>query len=130
MIYFLQKSCKKWVKETSSRPIFVFWKRFILGKCKWCAASFPYISIALKLAYNENELYKTWDFWSRDMLNFDFSEKDLEIVSSPNFMYGFSTKMFLLYSVNSPNFMVWLPFWRYWEIICISQLLVNQVLMS
>ena len=26
-IIFLQKSCRKWGKETSSRPLFVFWKK-------------------------------------------------------------------------------------------------------
>ena len=69
---FLQKSCRKWGRETSSRPFFVFWKNFILGKSKWSAAWFHYNSIALKLAYNKNKLIKTSHYWSRDMLNFDF----------------------------------------------------------
>ena len=35
------------------------------------------------------------------MLNFDFSEKRVGIVSLPNFMYGFSRKMCLiLYSIH------------------------------
>ena len=35
------------------------------------------------------------------MLNFDFLEKGLGIVSPPHFVYDFSTKMFLmLYSIN------------------------------
>ena len=33
---------------------------------------------ALSLAFNKNMLYKTLDYWSRDMLNFDFLGKDLE----------------------------------------------------
>ena len=38
-----------------------------------------------------------------------FSEKVPRRVSSPHFPYNFSTKMFLkLYSVNWPNFVVWL----------------------
>ena len=41
------------------------------------------------------------DYRSRDMLNLDFSEKGLGIVSSPHFVYDFSRKMFLmLYSIN------------------------------
>ena len=31
--------------------------------------------ITLNLAYNQNKLYNTLNYWSRDMLNFDFSEK-------------------------------------------------------
>ena len=55
--------------------------------------------MALNLTYNKNRLYKTID--SRDMLNFDFLEKALGIVSSPHFVYDFSRKIFLiLYSIN------------------------------
>ena len=38
----LQKSCRKWIRETSSRPLFVFRRRFIWGKNNWYAASFQY----------------------------------------------------------------------------------------
>ena len=44
------------------------------------------------------------------MLNFDFLDKGLGIVSPAHFMYDFSTKMFLmLYSINWQNFIPWLP---------------------
>ena len=44
------------------------------------------------------------------MLNFDFLDKGLGIVSPAHFVYDFSTKMFLmLYSINWPNFIAWLP---------------------
>ena len=44
------------------------------------------------------------------MLNFDFVEKALGIVSAPHLLYDSSRKMFLvLYSINRPNFIVWLP---------------------
>ena len=67
-------------------------------------------TIALKLTYSKNKLYKSLDYWSRDILNFDFLEKSLGIVSPPYFLYDFSTKMFLmLYSINWPNFIVWSP---------------------
>ena len=43
------------------------------------------------------------------MLNFDFSDKNLGIVSSAIVVYDFSTKMFLmLYSITGPNFFAWL----------------------
>ena len=43
------------------------------------------------------------------MLNFDFLDKGLGIVSPAHFVYDFSTKMFLmLYSINWPNFIAWL----------------------
>ena len=34
---FPQKSCRKYGRETSSRPSFVFLKNFKLGKSKWSA---------------------------------------------------------------------------------------------
>ena len=44
------------------------------------------------------------------MLNLDFIDKGLGIVSLEHFVYDFSTRIFLmLYSINRPNFMVWLP---------------------
>ena len=44
------------------------------------------------------------------MVNFDFLDKDLRIVSPADFVYDFSTKMFLMiYSINRPNLTAWLP---------------------
>ena len=106
---FLQKLCRKWGRETSSRPLLIFKKCLIWGKSKWSATYFQYILIALNLGCNKNKLCKTLDYWSRDMLNFNFSEKGLGLVSPPHFMYDFSRKMFLmLHSINWPNFIVWL----------------------
>ena len=43
-------------------------------------------------------------------INLNFSEKGLELVSPPHFVYGFSRKVFfMLHSMNWPNFIVWLP---------------------
>ena len=65
--------------------------------------------IDLTLTYNTNKLYKTLNYWSRDMPNFGFLEKGLRIVPPPHFEYGFSRKKFLkLYSINCLNFIVWL----------------------
>ena len=44
------------------------------------------------------------------MHNFEFLEKGLEVDSQIHFVYDFSGKVFLsLYSINWPNFIVWLP---------------------
>ena len=44
------------------------------------------------------------------MLNFDFLDKGLGIVSVAHFVYDVPTKLFLmLYSINLPNFIAWLP---------------------
>ena len=44
------------------------------------------------------------------MLNFNFSEKGLGLVSQPHFVNDFSRKIFpMLYSINWPNFIVSLP---------------------
>ena len=69
-----------------------------------------YILIVLKLTYNKNKLYKTLDYWSRNMLNLVFLEKGLGIIFLPHFVYNFSRKMLLMsHSVKSPNLIVWLP---------------------
>ena len=106
---FLSKLCRKWGRETNSRLLYVFLKSFILGKSKWSAVSFHYISIAFKLGYNRNRLFKTLHYWSRDMLNFGFLDKGLGIVSPALFVHDFSTKIFLMScSINWPNFITWL----------------------
>ena len=108
---FIQKSCRKWDRETSSETLFIFLKSFILSESKWSAAWFHYVLMALKLAYNKNKQLKTLHYWSRDILNFEFLDKGLGLVSPPHFVYTFSPKMYLkLYSVNWPSFIVWLPF--------------------
>ena len=45
------------------------------------------------------------------MLNFDFLEKSVGMVSPAHFVYDFSGKMtFMLHSITWPNFIVLLPF--------------------
>ena len=53
--------------------------------------------IALNLTYNKNKLYEILDYGSRDMLNFNFSEKGLGLVSPPHFENSFSRNMFLMF---------------------------------
>ena len=72
--------------------------------------SFNVFRYPLNLAYNKNKLYVTLDYWSRDMLNFDFLKRVWKIVPPPYFEYDFSRKLFLmLYSINWPDFIIWLP---------------------
>ena len=65
------------------------------------------------------------------MLNFDFLEIDLGIVSPPHFVHEFSRKVFLM--LCCINDQVSLPdclyFLRYWS-ICVLKLFVNQVVTS
>ena len=106
----LQKLTRKWGRETSFRPLFIFWKNLMWGKSKWSAAQFQYISIAFNLAYNKSKLYKTLDYRVKDILYFNFSHRTLGLISPPHFVNDFSRKIFLmLHSINWPNFMVWLP---------------------
>ena len=67
-----------------------------LDQSNWSAAWFHNISIALKLVYNRNKLFKTLHYWSRNMLNLEFLDKGLEMVSPLYFVYDFSRKMFLM----------------------------------
>ena len=93
---FLQNWSRKWGKETSSRPLFIFQKSFILNKCKW---KFP------TLTYNKRKLCEASDCWSRDMLNSDFFLKKKEVSCTI-----YPRKIFLmLYPINWPNFIAWLP---------------------
>ena len=72
-------------------------------------AYFQYTSKTVKLVCNESNLYKILEYWFRDILNFECSEKGLRLVSPPHFVYDFSRKIFLMFYVtNWPNFIVWL----------------------
>ena len=70
--------------------------------------SFQYISMAQNLAYNIDKLYKTLDYWSKNMRNFYFLEKGVGIVSVLHFVYDFSRKIFLMLYSKWRNFIDWL----------------------
>ena len=92
--------CGKWDRESSPRLLFVFWKKLDM-RWKQVTSTCP---------YNKGKLYKTLDYWSRDMLLFNISEQGLGLVCPPHFVNGFSRKTFLiLRSIKWPNFIVWLP---------------------
>ena len=128
----LQKLCGKWGRATSSRPLFISLKSCIWGESTRSAAYFYYISKALNLSYNKSKRYKNLDYWSIDMHNFNFSEKGLELVSSPHFVCDFLKKCFSCcipltdHSISSSDC---LYFSRYWP-ICVLQLFVNQAVTS
>ena len=65
------------------------------------------------------------------MLNFNFSEKGLGLVSPPHFVYDFSRKMFPCYVLLTDQISLsdCLYFLRYWA-ICVLQLFVNQAVTS
>ena len=61
---FLHKLCRKcgyFQNRDQYQTSFFLKKKQTKGKIKWSAAKFQYISIALKLACNENKLSKTFD---------------------------------------------------------------------
>ena len=61
---FLQISCWKWGRDTSSRPNFACWESFFWGNSKCSASYFQYILIAFNLAYSKYKMYKTYaQFW-------------------------------------------------------------------
>ena len=93
---FLYKLCRNRGRETSFRPLFGLLKSFILGKIKWSAAWFSYISMVLRSPYNRNKLFEALHYQSRDILNFFFLDKGLRITFPAHFVYDFSTKMFLM----------------------------------
>ena len=107
-----------------TRLLFLVW-----CKSKWSAAYFQYILIVLNLSYNNYKLYKTLDYWSRDIIIFDFLLKVLGIVSLPHFEYYFSTKMFLILLTDEFLLSDYLYFLRYWS-ICVLQLFIKQVATS
>ena len=105
---FIQKSYTKGGRQTSSRPLFVFYKGFISCKNKRSTIQFQYISIALNLAHNKNKLYKTFDYCSRNMLNFEFLEKGLGIFYPPHILCIIFQKNILSYilltdQISSPG---------------------------
>ena len=65
-IYFFKHHAENKAEKLVPDHFLFFSKSFILGNSKWSAAWFHYISVALKLAYSKNKLFKTLHYWSRD----------------------------------------------------------------
>ena len=63
------------------------------------------------------------------MLNFDFLDKGLGIISPAYFVYDFSTKVFLMLLTDQISLPGCLCFMRYWA-ICVLQLFFNKVVTS
>ena len=63
----------------------------------------------LNLAYHRNKLYETLEYWSRDMLNFDFFRKGSGNSISIAFrVWSYKKILLKLCSNNWPNFIAWL----------------------
>ena len=112
---FLQKSCRKWGKETlSSLDIFLFFKKFY-NKVKasdWYLSHIIYFDRPV-LGHKVKINYNISDCGSRDSLSLDLLEKDLGLVSAPQFVYDFSWKiLFMLSFIYWLNLIIWLPFLR------------------
>ena len=91
MILFFKILCRKWGKEASSR-LFVFLKKPDT-RYKYVVCSFFEVQVRSfnmlwysNLAYHKNKLYQTLEYWFRNLLNFDFLEKTLGIVSPSHFI--------------------------------------------
>ena len=102
--YFLQKLCGKWDRGTSSTALF-FFVNLIWGEDKCLQLSFVIFRQPLTCRTSKTN-YKALDAWSRDMGNFNYSEKGLELVSPPYFVYGFGEM--LIHFIKWPNLIVWL----------------------
>ena len=106
---FLQKLCRKWGRETSSRPLFLFLNVLFKVKTNGHDLRFNIFWKTWTWTYNKNKLYNILCCWSRDVLNFHILWKSLGLAFPPHFVYDFSRKIFLiLYSTNWSSFIVWL----------------------
>ena len=90
---FLQKSCRRCSKETSSRSFKVLFSI--------CFDSPQHGHIIKTKCMNT---VKT----SRDMLKFGFSKEGLGLVSPPHFVHDSSRKIFLVIFYSWHNFILWL----------------------
>ena len=74
------------------------------------------------------KLYKTLDYWSRDMVNFNFPEKYLGLVPPSEFVHEkcFSCYILLTELISLSSC---LYFSKYWA-ICVLRLFFNQAMMS
>ena len=68
---FVQKLCGKYGSETSSRPVIFLNMRWKLVVCSLVPICFGNSQIAIQ----KSKLYKTLEYWFRDMLKVAFSEK-------------------------------------------------------
>ena len=132
--YFPTKIMQNMSQGDQFQSSFCFFKKtFKLGKSKWSAVYFYYTSLGLNLSYNKNKLYKTLDYWSRNMLNFDILEKSLGLISpsrmiSPSCMI-FKKNVYHIILTDQISLSEYLYFLRYWA-ICLMQLFLSQIVTS
>ena len=97
---FILKSRRRWGTETSSTYLF-----FLISSGRHFSFNISWKTRTWTCS--KSKLYKTLYCHSRDIINFNFLEKDLGLVSWPYFVYDFSKKIFIMLdSTNWPNFTV------------------------
>ena len=106
---FLQKLCRNEAGSLVPDLFLFLHKLYMRCKSKWSTAQFQCFSISLNFAYKKKKKTSrsikllTIDPEICSMLNFDFLEKGLRIVSPPHFN-DFSRKMFLLFTAANNYF--------------------------
>ena len=88
--------------ETLVPDLFLVFKKALYGKeASGQHLSFNMFWYSSIWSYNKNKLHKSSNCCSRGIVNFDFLEKGVGIVSPHHFPYDFLRKIFLmLYSKN------------------------------
>ena len=107
---FLEKSYTKCGGETSPRPF--SWKlKFSISLDQQSKVLYSLLLLYGKLRAIEIYRNKATDYLlSPHIKLFQKIKRGLELVSLPHFPHNFWRKIFLLlYSINLPNFIVWLP---------------------
>ena len=88
-----------------------YWTYFWINSLKFYTVCFYCMLIWGQLKFSEIKL-QTICFYLMKTL-FKKKKRGLELVSLPHFLYDFWRKMFLLlYSINWPNFIFWMPLIR------------------
>ena len=127
---FLQKSCKKWDRETSSRCRVCFliklYRSLKQVVCNLVSIYFDSPQLTIKTNCINS---KAIDLEICSILI--FLEKGLGIVSLAHFVYNFSRKMFSCYTLLTDQISLsdCFFFFRYWS-ICVLKLFLNQVVTS
>ena len=110
--YFSLKIMQKMRQRDKFQTSFCFSKKLYVGIKEVVCTLVPIYFDSTRLGNTIKTLklkyLKTLICWSRDMRNFDFLEKGPGLFSPPHFMYEKMFAIAMLYSLNWPNFIVWL----------------------
>ena len=106
-IFFLKNHTKN---EAGRRVpgLFFYYKKCYIYEVKASGLQLSF-NIFWKTSTCKNKLHETLDYWSRDILNFDFSEKGLGSCSTAFCVWIFKKHVSHVYSINWPYYIAWLP---------------------